>query len=551
MATLTTIPLEILLLILRKLDTVDVILLGMVSCRSRRHQLSISMLKSDQTCSNLHKSIQAHHVWLDQTQNHRRRTVALKLSIPSPTTLHTEALKRFAILQAKLRIRRNRLPNQEDREKLQFTAYGTVLLPGRLDLVFLPGGQFVISIDESDSSISLHRIEFTGGHLSLIGLTDLSRGEFDKGEVTWKKMLPAMAPNPVFSYARANRSVGIIGPEPSVSGSQLFCCRWEFSVYLFGISPNGEVNLEMEFSIANWSKLLWVNGQGRIAGFVFQTGTENLVVTVVHLDHPSVTLEIRLPSDCAESVKDPSTPEPQSWNAFEKEEWAPTVEVSWKVCFPTPNLVVICGRDRILAYTLPSFSTLLHGKHSLDEGPTWRLSDIIENNTGARRQKTSVEVFHDPCALDRRYNLHFLRQLDDFDPRTWVELITLSIDPSDSSSSSSGTPTYQRIESRFSVDGLIATGTLHPNIYHSRTLTHSEGIGIWVTSLEDVSFAQARGEVEGRRSLYMFVSNDELEPDLEWESVDLDEASGRVFIWGPTYRWMTPPETRVFLGELV
>ena len=84
---------------------------------------------------------------------------------------------------------------------------GTVLLPGRLDLVLLPGGEFVISIDEGDSTISLHRIKLSGKHLSLIRLTDLSRGERDKGEVAWNKMLPAMAPNPVFSYARTNRSV--------------------------------------------------------------------------------------------------------------------------------------------------------------------------------------------------------------------------------------------------------------------------------------------------------------------------------------------------------
>lgn len=79
----------------------------------------------------------------------------------------------------------------------------------------------------------------------------------------------------------------------------------------------------------------------------------------------------------------------------------------------------------------------------------------------------------------------------------------------------------------------------------------SEGLTVWVTSLEDISSAQACEEGQGKGSLCMFVSNDELEPDLEWENVDLDEASGRVFIWGPTYRWMTPCETRVFVGELV
>jgi hypothetical protein len=138
--------------------------------------------------------------------------------MPLPTTLPTEALERFAILQAKLRVRWNRVPDQDNWEKLQFPACGTTLLPGRLDLVLLPGGEFVISMDESDNAVSLHRIKLSGGHLSLIPLTDLSTGEHNKGEVTWNKVLPAMAPNPVFSYSRANRSVGAAtGPERSVS----------------------------------------------------------------------------------------------------------------------------------------------------------------------------------------------------------------------------------------------------------------------------------------------------------------------------------------------
>jgi hypothetical protein len=321
------------------------------------------------------------------------------------------------------------------------------------------------------------------------------------------------------------------------------------SVYLFGIDPDGGVKLETEFLIPNRSKLLWVNGQDRIAGFVFQTGSKSPVVTVVDLDHPGVTLEIRLPSDCGEFIESLSTHGSQTSDAFEKSELPQQVEGSWKVCFPTPGLAVICGGDRVLGYALPPFSTLAHGKRSLDEGPRWRLSSILGSNRGRRPHKTSAEVFYDRSLPDRRYNIHFLSQLDDSDPRTHVGLITLKIDPSVSPSSSPGTPTYERIESRFSIDGLIAAGTLHSDIYHLRTRLHGEGLDVWVTSLEDVSFAQARGE--GQRSLFMFVSNEELEPDLEWESVDLDEASGRVFIWGPAYRWMTPPETRVFVGELV
>jgi len=68
----------------------------------------------------------------------------------------------------------------------------------------------MLSIDDTENSIFLHRIKLLGGNLSLVRLADLSRGERDQeqGEIGWKKMLPAMSPLPVFSYARANRSVG-------------------------------------------------------------------------------------------------------------------------------------------------------------------------------------------------------------------------------------------------------------------------------------------------------------------------------------------------------
>ena len=149
----------------------------------------------------------ARGVWLDQTQNHRRRTAALKLSVPSPMTLTTEALKRFSVVQTKLRIRWNRVPYRRGGENPKFAACGATVVPGQPVLVFLPGGKFVIFIDSEDSSISLYRIGLSGGHISSVQLADLCGGECDRGGVGWKGLLPAMSPHPVFSYARVNRSV--------------------------------------------------------------------------------------------------------------------------------------------------------------------------------------------------------------------------------------------------------------------------------------------------------------------------------------------------------
>ena len=323
---------------------------------------------------------------------------------------------------------------------------------------------------------------------------------------------------------------------------------WRPSVYLFVISPDRRVNLETEFPIPERSDLLW--GQGRIAGFVSQEGYESPLVTIIHLDHPGAILEIQLPPDCRDS------PESRSIHAPHLRGILPTAEPflhtteSWKVCFPTPDLAVVYDEDRVLAYTLPLFSSLSQRRHSLDKSPIWCWSSILGSHTGMFRHRTNAEVFYGPSLPDHRFNIHLLYQMEHSDPRTYMGLVTLNIDPSPTSPESL---TSQRISGRFPITGLPVMSTIHPGVYRSGTRLRGDGLDIWVTPLEDLSSSQARGNgnENGPGPLWMFVSNDDLEHDLEWENVDLDEVSGRVFVWGPGYRWKTPPETRIFVGELI
>ena len=311
------------------------------------------------------------------------------------------------------------------------------------------------------------------------------------------------------------------------------------------------MNLETEFPIPERSDLLWVNGQGRTAGFVSQEGFESPLVTIIHLDNPGAILEIQLPPDCKDS------PESRSIHAPSLRGILPTTDPflhtpeSWKVCFPTPDLAVVFGRDRVLAYALPPFSSLSQGRHCLNKRPNWSWSSLLGSGTGMYRHKTSAEVFYDPSLPDHRFNIHLLYQTERYDPWTYMELITLKIDPSDPSPASPESPTSKRVVTRFPITGLPVMSTIHPGVYRSGTRLRDDGLDIWVTPLEDPPSSQAGRERFGQGSLWVFVSNDDLEQDLEWENVDLDEASGRVFVWGPGYRWKTPPETRIFVGELV
>lgn len=64
-------------------------------------------------------------------------------------------------------------------------------------------------------------------------------------------------------------------------------------------------------------------------------------------------------------------------------------------------------------------------------------------------------------------------------------------------------------------------GAIDSGVYHSKTRLQNEGV-----PPEDLSSSQARGGGEKRGSrLDVRLSNDELEPGLEWDSVDSDEAS--------------------------
>ena len=323
------------------------------------------------------------------------------------------------------------------------------------------------------------------------------------------------------------------------------------SVYLFGISPDGRANLETEFPIPERSDLLWANGQGRIAGFVSQEGYESPSVAVIHLDYPGVILEIQLPPDCKDSPESRSIHAPHLRGILPDTEPFLHTPESWKVCFPTPDLAVVFGRDRVLAYALPPFSALSRGMHCLDESPIWCWSSIMGSGAGMSRHRTSAEVFYDPSLPDHRFNIHLLYQMEHSDPWTYMGLITLNIDPSNSSPASPESSTSKRIATRFPIIGLPVMSTIHSGVYRSGTRLRDVGLDIWVTPLETLSSSQASGDRNGQGPLWMFVSNDDLEHDLEWENVDLDEASGRVFVWGPGYRWKTPPETRIFVGELI
>jgi len=72
-------------------------------------------------------------------------------------------------------------------------------------------------------------------------------------------------------------------------------CPTSIKIYLFGIDfYGGKIRLETSFATQT-NTLDWVSGQGRVVGCLTRVGDTPRIVTIIHLDHPGVLAELRIP----------------------------------------------------------------------------------------------------------------------------------------------------------------------------------------------------------------------------------------------------------------
>ena len=198
---LPSLPIDILLVILRDLEIVDVLRAGMVSPLAvvvlcQRSLATDLLLGTPQICKDLYQTIQDRHVWVDQLENSCQKDPALRSAIPPLTSLSTQELKTFVTRRAKLRLRWGK----DDGENGLVTK-GLVGIFGIRMLWLLPGGRSVLVIDNR-RGLTLRRVELDDGRASLPIVANI---EYDQEAIAgpeWFTLLTVMSPCPILIYSQ-------------------------------------------------------------------------------------------------------------------------------------------------------------------------------------------------------------------------------------------------------------------------------------------------------------------------------------------------------------
>ena len=161
---------------------------------------------------------------------------------------------------------------------------------------------------------------------------------------------------------------------------------------------------------------------------------------------------------------------------------------------------------------------------------------------------TSETLSSPPSAQE--FNLHYVctvrSEVVFGHPKALPFVLTIAVPinaEDDSAHESTGSPALEEKLDGFLTYGQERTvGPLCRKGLYSDIFPHSDQIDILVTPLDDFF-------LEGRREpLWMFVSYKGLNDCSETIDMDMDEATGRVVIWG----WEeSAHETKVFIGDLV
>ena len=204
--------------------------------------------------------------------------------------------------------------------------------------------------------------------------------------------------------------------------------------------------------------------------------------------------------------------------------------------------------QHILAYEIPNFSTLSRNTNLSRETPMWNWlgPDRVDEKVQFYLSYTTSEALHNP-SYAQEFNLHFICEgrFVQTDDATLIELgpfvatVTISINTDHDPSSESTEPPLPRhkvtrLQNTRKSIGFSCQNGLHMD----RGLENGE-FEIVVTPLDDLVLESGRG------ALRVLLSNEELGFDLRRWGVDMDNATGRVIIWGRN------GESEIFVGDLV
>ena len=197
---LSSLPLDVLLVVFQYLNIVDVIHVGGVSPFPSLPLLnpatrSRPTFETLQTCKDLYQATQSRHIWVDRLETLLREDPMLRPATPPLASLSAQELKSFVIGQIKLRLRWD--TNQDD---LGFAARGLARIVDVRNLCLLPGGKTLLAFDNR-GSITLRRIKLVDGQVALPVVASF---ESDRGIIVFRheqsKLLTTTSPCPILVH---------------------------------------------------------------------------------------------------------------------------------------------------------------------------------------------------------------------------------------------------------------------------------------------------------------------------------------------------------------
>jgi hypothetical protein len=199
---------------------------------------------------------------------------------------------------------------------------------------------------------------------------------------------------------------------------------------------------------------------------------------------------------------------------------------------PAENLAIIYNVKHILACKIPNFLGLSPGTHLTSARPMWSWPGLALPNKMTSNFTAHSEIVYDPYSA-QEFDIYYV---DTLTPQVVTVTVPINIDDNDDVSELGGLPALKQ-ESAVIEQGRNGRGGSTKGL-HVRELPGDE-ITYMVIPLKNLALRN-----QGN-ALWMSVPCNGFE---EGQQMDVDEATGRVVLWG---RDASAKETTVFVGSLV
>ena len=213
----------------------------------------------------------------------------------------------------------------------------------------------------------------------------------------------------------------------------------------------------------------------------------------------------------------------------------------WSISVPTEHLVVVHSIEHLQTSKIPNFSAFSPGVHPTSAAQTWSWSGVNEAGESLRTSLSFMtsEVLYEPLSAGG-FELYYVS----IGLSSRLIAVTVPISEAyDLAFRPGEQPILRQTSAIVQVRGDVwETVFCHKGWYFNKSFAGIRAFKFTVIPLKNIASCRLR------KALHMFVGFEELEQITQTIEIDMDEATGRVVIWG----WNSEKqETSVFVGDLV